>query len=95
MQDKSAFLEYFDFKVMPMVPQTVRPLDTLLTDGDAWSFSAEERGRLADHVKGKAKRELDEDMLVEFEVLAKKHEESRKRYAETRANVRVPRRRTR
>lgn len=87
VQDKAAFLEFFDMKALPRIPQTDRKLSVLLEDGDAWSFSLEERRRVAEFVMGKAKSELDEDMLATFVVLAKKHAEARKRYAEARDNV--------
>jgi len=87
IQDKKAFLEYFDLKQIPKVPTTSRKLSVLLDDNDAWDFSAEERLLVADYAARNAKDELDEEMLERFEVLAKRHEEARRGYAEAKDNV--------
>lgn len=82
MQDKDAFLEHFQRRLVPKVPTTIRPLEVLLRDGDVWTFSAEERGRVAAYISSMAKKEIDEDVLRKFEILQKQHQEARKRYAE-------------
>ena len=87
IQQKALFLEYFNLSSIPRIPMTDRKLDVLLTDGDVWSFSKEERQRVADSVSGQAKADIDEDSLALFESLAKRHEVARKQHAEARDNV--------
>ena len=90
INDKEAFLESFNLGTMPMIPGTNRSLDILLADGDAWSFSAEERARVAEYVSANAKTDINEHSLAEFESLANRHECARKRHGEARDNVSEP-----
>lgn len=89
IQDREAFLEFFDFKTLPRIPATARHLDVLLHDGDAWTFSVNERNILANHIASRAKTDVDEDSLAQFEGLARKHEEARKLHDQAKDNIRV------
>ena len=84
IQEKALILDYFNLSSVPRIPMTDRELKVLLTDGDVWSFSAKERQRVAESVAGQAKADIDEDSIVLFESLAKRHEAARKQYAEAR-----------
>ncbi len=87
LSDKTAFLKYFGYQTLPQVAKTDRNLEALYAEPDLWSFSFEERRRLAADVETKAKRELDSTALDVFESLARKHAEVRLRYSETQDNV--------
>lgn len=87
LEDKIIFLEFFGLSILPHVPATARPIQTLLTDGDAWTFSADERARLSQWLESTVSRSIDENTIALFEALTKKHEEARVRLNEARDNV--------
>ncbi|RXK38429.1 hypothetical protein M231_04338 [Tremella mesenterica] len=87
--DKDAFLEFFTLTELPTIPTGTRPMDALLQSTDCWGFSYEERTRLADWLGRRAKNDIDEEALEEFQSLTRRHEDARKRQDEARDNIRV------
>lgn len=89
VQDGESFCSFFGFGTLPAIPQTDRDLDVLLADGDIWSFSMEERRRVAEFITAQAKADVDEESLALFEMLTRKHAEARRAHEEAVANVSI------
>jgi hypothetical protein len=87
LMDAASFCSRFGFARLPTIPQTSRSLHVLLADGDIWSFSMDERQRVATSIAEKAKGELPVELLAKFEDLVRRHDDARRSHGEAQANV--------
>lgn len=89
LRDPVSFCSRFGFAKLPTIPQTSRNLDVLLADGDIWSFSMDERQRIATAVTEKAKGEVPAELLARFGDLVRRHDNARQSHEEAQANVSI------
>ncbi|KAJ7045696.1 hypothetical protein C8F04DRAFT_1065834 [Mycena alexandri] len=73
---------------IPSIPNSDRPLDSLLAEGTMWSFSRRERGRLNAYWSAQIRERLHEDQLQDFQSLRSKHESVLKKYQEGKDEIR-------
>lgn len=79
--------DFFDGPI-PTIPDSNRPLETLLAEGTMWSFSRRERRRLHEYWSAQIKERLHGDQLQEFQRLRAKHEDILKKDRESKDEIR-------
>ncbi|KAJ7647110.1 hypothetical protein FB45DRAFT_821739 [Roridomyces roridus] len=73
---------------IPTIPDSNRPLDTLLAEGTLWSFSRGERQRLHRYWSVQIKERRHETHLEDFRALRDKHEDILKKDRESKDEIR-------
>jgi hypothetical protein len=76
------FFALMDYRAVPVIPSTDRPLDELLTEGEMWSFSIKERRKLVSYWTDKLEIDFRETSLKEFERLRNRHAEILRRHTD-------------
>jgi hypothetical protein len=72
---------------IPKIPQTDRPLETLLTDHDVWNMSLSERAALYDMWYMAASEAIRQSQVDDFENLRHKHTEALRKFQEIQDQV--------
>lgn len=83
------FFEYFGHAEIPPISVQNRPLDDLLEVEDIWELSYSERVRLHTHWTTEVRTALQEQRIMEFQRLRKRHADALQRYNEGKAEVSV------
>ncbi|KAJ7188061.1 hypothetical protein C8R46DRAFT_1053533 [Mycena filopes] len=73
---------------IPSIPNSDRPLDTLLAEGTMWSLSRRERGRLDAYWSAQVRERRHEHQLQDFQSLRSKHEHILTEYQEGKNEIR-------
>ncbi|KAJ7202968.1 AAA domain-containing protein [Mycena haematopus] len=73
---------------IPVIPNSDRPLDTLLAEGTMWSFSRRERDRLHAYWSSQIHERLHEVRLQDFQSLRSKHESILRKHQEGKDEIR-------
>ncbi|KAK7005664.1 hypothetical protein R3P38DRAFT_3038842 [Favolaschia claudopus] len=74
--------------IIPAIPDSDRPLDTLLAEGTMWSYSRRERNRLHQYWLAQIRERMHEHQLEDFNSLRNKHESIRKKHQEGKDEIR-------
>lgn len=74
------FFRSMGYQKVPLVPSTRLPIQELLTGGEMWSLSSQERQALCDYWTVEIRRESHETNLQEFNRLREKHAEALQRF---------------
>lgn len=88
-RDIRVFFEHFGYAQIPLLPMTDRSLDVLLEMEVIWEMSHSERTRLHAFWSREVRVALQEERIMEFERLRKKHADVLQRYNEGKAEVRA------
>lgn len=81
------FLSQHGFNAVPAIPQTNRPLESLLKDPDVWNMSLSERASLYDTWYMSASKLIRQAQVEDFEKSKKKYDDALKRYQELKDQV--------
>ncbi|KAF8639511.1 hypothetical protein AX17_001416 [Amanita inopinata Kibby_2008] len=88
LNDPRAFFAAYSMDKVPDVPTGNRSLDILLAEGQMWTLSLKERQKMHQYWNGRARHEMHENCMGEYQVLREKHENLSKRRDEERDEIR-------
>ncbi|KAH9895168.1 P-loop containing nucleoside triphosphate hydrolase protein [Cubamyces lactineus] len=86
--DPQQFFLMFGCPEVPAVPSTLRPLEELLEQEDAWKMSMQERELLHKMWSDELRVTMQETQTMEFRRLREKHAQAAREYTESQAEIR-------
>ncbi|KIL62527.1 hypothetical protein M378DRAFT_128690 [Amanita muscaria Koide BX008] len=87
-RDPLAFFVAHSMYSIPEIPATDRSLDALLEEGQVWNLSWIERQKLNEYWRDRTKERMNQEHLLEFEDLRKKHGEALQMFNEEKNEIR-------